>query len=61
MCDPIKMKGKNHRKRYMYVKLRECDTTVVNMSTSIEIVQRENQTSTVRTLKTIDTLLNNVT
>ena len=45
----------------MYVKLRECDTTVVNMSTSVEIVQIENKTSTVRTLKIIDTLLNNVT
>ena len=61
MRNPMKMKGKNHRRRYMYVKLRECDTTVVNMSTSVEIVQIENKTSTVRTLKIIYTLLNNGT
>ena len=56
----MKMKGKNHRRRYMYVKLRECDTTVVNMSTSVEIVQIENKTSPVSTEKRMDMSQKNV-
>ena len=61
MCDPIKMKETNHRSRYAYVKSMERAKTVVNMVTRVEIVRRENKTSTVRTITNMDTLLNNVT
>ena len=45
------MNETNHRSRYAYVKSMERAKTVVNMVTRVEIVRRENKTSTVRTIK----------
>ena len=61
MCDPIKMEENIQRRNCTYVKSRERTTTVVNICTRVDIVQRKNKTSTVHTAKTMDSLLNNVT
>ena len=60
MCDPIKTKEKNQRRRYTYVKSRERATTEVNMGTRVDIVWKEKRTITVRTGKRMDTPLKNV-
>ena len=61
MCDQIKLKKNNHRRRYTCVKSRERAITVVNMVPRVENILREKNTSTVRTTKNTDKLLNNVT
>ena len=60
MCDPIKTKEKNQRRRYTYVKSRERATTKINMGTRVNIVSKEKRTITVRTGKRMDTPLKNV-
>ena len=49
MHNSINIKKSNHRRHYTYVSSGKGDTTVVHMDTRVDIVQRENKTSTLHT------------
>ena len=58
MCDSIKNKKRNIRRRFTCVNLRECATNVVRTATRVDIVQRENKTGTLHTARKMYKYLN---